>query len=63
MPEYRDACATARTEARSELCRLLPERTITSDHVELLTEVFMQIIHAMPPWALRAIADRKEASP
>ena len=55
--DYGDACATARTEIRSELARLLPDGVVRREQVERLTETFLHIMHAMPPWALRSIAD------
>ncbi len=59
---YGDACATARTEIRSELARLLPDGVVRREQVERLTQTFLHIMHTMPPWSLRSIADAIDPS-
>lgn len=55
--DYGNACATARTEAMSELARLLPDGVVRREQVDRLTEAFLHVMHKMPAWSLRAIAD------
>lgn len=50
---YGDACGTARKIARDHLT-LYAAR----DSVEGAVEAYIAALHAMPPWALRAIADK-----
>jgi hypothetical protein len=56
-PTYGDACATARTEIRSELARLW---LANDDRFEAVVEAFVATLHIVPPWALRKILERRE---
>lgn len=60
MSTYGNACATARSEAISELAKLLAKGQVKREQIDLLTEIFVATIHAMPPWSLKAIADRQQ---
>ena len=58
--DYDNACATARTEIRSEMSRLIPDGVVRREQVERLAEIFLHIMHTMPPRSLRSIADASD---